>query len=152
MALLPNGLVTRKTASKRNMPTTKCRAITSFCGLKVEERWTITYKCFAKNVTTIKVISNNHCRWSISGSLFETCFCLRLVIHRTLFPQGPVFSSANTSFPAHGNAILNMSQKQEEEKVERKILEECRQKNVIIRKQIEKEVPLVSLFCEKHRK
>lgn len=53
------------------MPTTRCKAITSFRGLMAEERWTITYKCYVKNVTTIKVINDNHCRRSISGSFFE---------------------------------------------------------------------------------
>lgn len=86
-----NALVAKKTASKRNMPTTKCRAITSFRGLKVEERWTITYKCFVKNVTMIKVINDNHCRRSIPGNFFKTRFCLRLAMPPDPIPTGPVF-------------------------------------------------------------
>ena len=56
------------------MLTTRCRVIASFRGLRAEERWTITYKCFVKNVTTIEAINDNHCRRSISGSFLRHAF------------------------------------------------------------------------------
>lgn len=62
----------------RNMLIMKCRAIISFRGVRAEEQWMKTYRCFVKNVIMIREISRKlqiHLLFSCL-KIFEICYII----------------------------------------------------------------------------